>query len=191
MLHEIWAVRAYATEKEGFLFELQSEQKCASNSPLVINEYHYGGMAIRGNDQWMDLGHVPAIRDWQKALKKDPNAPRPDFPDMAREFLTSEGKYWYNGNHTKSRWVAMYGEIDEKPAGVAVLSHPNNFRSTQKVRLHPSKPYFCFAPMIDGEFKIERGETYRSEFRYLAYGGDTEPELIEKHWERYASSKER
>ena len=63
--------RAYRTGEDYFLIDINSSQSCASLSPLKINKYHYGGMAIRGADEW---------------FVNEKNAQQPS------DFLTSEGK---------------------------------------------------------------------------------------------------
>ena len=50
-LNEEWDVRIYNVgqgAKPYFLFDIVATQQCASNSPMVLDEYRYGGMGIRG-----------------------------------------------------------------------------------------------------------------------------------------------
>jgi len=187
VLREVWTVRAYATQGDHFLYDIISEQRCSSDSPLTVNEYHYGAMAIRGNADWVDEDRVgPLIKEWTKASKKNPDLPPPLIEDLPRDYLTNEGKTWHDGNHSRPKWVDMYGDIDGEPSGVAVLAHPSNFRFPQPVRLHPSKPYFCFAPQVLGEFQIEPGEVYTSQYRYFIHPGEPDAEAIEAQWQAYA-----
>lgn len=160
VLHETWTVRAYNTGADFFLFDIESSQIAASDAPLSIEKYHYGGMAIRGHDQWFG---------------EDAN------------FLTNEGKNREDGNHSRPKWVDIFGHIDGKHSGVAVLSHPTNFRFPQHVRLHPSKPYFCFAPMVEEPFKISDKKAYVSRYRYMVHNGEADADLINKHWDAYSN----
>lgn len=162
VLNENWVVRVYNTEGY-FLVDLYLRQRNTSVWPLILNEYHYGAMAIRGNDQW--FGN----------------------PNTMRDMLTSEGKSRKEGNATRARWVEMHGDLDGKPAGVAIMGHPKNFRAPQPVRLHPSKPYFCFAPMALGEFEIKPDETYVSQFRFYLHDGELDVKETERLWNDYAS----
>jgi hypothetical protein len=172
VLDEVWTVRVYNLA-DASLVDLESRQTCAGSKPLKINKYHYGGLGLRGNRQWFD-----------------PTAKGNDPPDPSKsgasDFLTSEGKTRRDGNHTRPRWVDLSGRIDGKLAGVAILDHPGNFRFPQPVRLHPNKPYFCFAPMVLGEFSIEPGQTYVSRYRILAHDGPAETAAIEHAWHDYA-----
>src|SRR5262249_33736055 len=128
VLNERWHVTAYGYI-DSFLIDLVSAQTCTADSPLTVGPYHYGGLAVRGHRGWLDPGES--------------------------NFLTSDGKTRQDGNHTRPNWVELHGKIADKVAGVAILCHPDNFRAPQPVRLHPEKPYFCFAPMVLGEFQIE------------------------------------
>ena len=172
VLNEDWDVRAYPLEN-AFLIDFESRQSAAGDKPLKINKYHYGGFGLRGNRAWLD----PAAKG---------NEP----PDPSRsgesDFLTSEGKHRGDGNHTRPLWVDLSGRIEGKLAGVAVLDHPDNFRFPQPVRLHPNKPYFCFAPMVLEEFEIAPGRTYVSRYRLLVHDGPADAEAIDRAWHDYA-----
>ena len=171
VLHEIWTVTVHQTPDDHFLFDIESVQECASSKPLNLPEYHYGGMAFRGNDQWLK--------------EKDDHSTHPG--DV--QYLTSEGKDRWEGNHTRPHWVAFSGKIDGQDASAAVFCSPKNFRSPQSVRIHPEKPYFCFAPMVEGAFAIEPGQPYISRYRYLVTSGTIDEEMIERHWNKYASAE--
>ena len=124
-------------------------------------------MAIRGSDQWMIKG-------------EDGNP--------LGKMITSEGKNSNNGNHSRPRWVGMHGPVDGPECGVVVMNHPDNFRFPQWVRLHPSKPYFVYAPMVEEPFTIESGKPYVSKFRYLTYDGTLDHEMIEGSWKEWVKN---
>ena len=171
VLNEVWTVRAYKTGPASgrFLIDFSSTQTCAGPTSLQVNKYHYGGFGIRGNSAWYD-----------------PLAKGDDLPDPARsgesEFLTSEGKHRADGNHTRPQWVDLSGKVEGAFAGVTVLDDPSNFRFPQPVRLHPNKPYFCFAPMVEGPFTIEPAKPYRSRYRVISHDGSPDVKMIERSW---------
>jgi hypothetical protein len=172
VLDETWTLRAY--DIRGLVvIDIESSQSCAGPSPLIVDKYHYSGLGLRGNRAWFD-----------------PSAKGNDPPDPTKcahsDFLTSEGKHRSDGNHTRPRWVDLYGEIGGKVGGVAILDHPANFRFPQPVRLHPNKPYFCFAPMVLGEFTIKPGTPYVSRYRIVAHDGPPDPKLLDRLWDDYA-----
>ena len=172
VLDETWVVRAY--DVPGLVvLDIESTQTCAGPSPLILNKYHYGGLGLRGNRAWLD-----------------PTATGEGAPDPAKsghsDFLTSEGKRRSDGNHTRPRWVDLSGEVGRRTAGVAILGHPANFRFPQPVRLHPNMPYFCFAPMVLGEFTIEPGKPYVSRYRIVVHDGPPDSRLLNRLWDDYA-----
>ena len=99
--------------------------------------------------------------------------------------LTNEGKSRKQGNHTRPNWVILHGEIDGATCGIAAMSHPENFRGPQPVRLHPNKPYFCFAPMVLGDFQIQPGKPYVSRYRFVSFDGKPDDSALENLWKLY------
>ena len=166
ILKEIWEITVPGKELPYHQFDLTSIQSCATKDPLAVHKYHYGGMAIRGNDQWLKLD-------------EDGNP--------LGKMITSEEKNRENGNHTRPRWVTMHGPVDEQECGVVVMNHPDNFRFPQWVRLHPSKPYFVYAPMVEEPFMIKPDKPYISKFRYLTYDGAPDHAVIEGSWKEWIS----
>jgi hypothetical protein len=165
ILKETWRIDVPSKAMPYHQFDLVSTQTCATKGSLFIQKYHYGGMAIRGNPQWM---------------KKD------DEGKPKGKMITSDGKTRKNGNHSRPRWVAMYGPVDGQECGVVVMNHPDNFRYPQWVRLHPSMPYFVYSPMVEEPFSIEPGKPYVSKFRYLTFDGEPDLKLVEKIWKDWA-----
>ena len=169
-LHETWKVTVYRTATDHYLFDIESTQRCVIDIPLVLEEYRYGGMAFRGNGQWFTAG------------SGDTSA-----AEQIPRFLTSEGKGRIDGNHSRPNWVSVSGAVDGQDVSVAVFCHPDNFRAPQHVRLHPSKPYFCFAPCVAGKFTIEPGRPYVSRYRYLVTSDQPDAAHINKTWQQYAA----
>jgi hypothetical protein len=159
VLRETWTVRVFNL-KDYFLFDLASVQSCASDQPLLIDKNSYGGLAVRCHRNWLDPKNS--------------------------EYLTSEGKTRENGNQTRPRWVDLAGVIDEKTSGVTVMDHPDNFRFPQPVRLHPAKPYFCFAPMAVDSFSIVPGTPFLSRYRFYVHISKPDTAKIEMLWRDYA-----
>lgn len=153
-----------------YCFDLDSLQQALTDRPLIIHEYHYGGFALRGPTAWL--------------LAKDSDVAKGDG-DVPREpgsFLNSLGHERVQGNHEHVTWVAMTGMIDGRPVSIAVLSHPDNFRAPQAARIHPTKPYFCFSPCVDGEFQIDRSHPLRSRYRFLVRDTVPDAEFVEQQW---------
>lgn len=158
-LRETWHVCVYNVT-DHFLFDIESVQEAATDSPLVIEKNSYGGLAIRCHRNWFDPKNS--------------------------EYLTSEGRTRKDGNQTRPRWVDLYGWIEGRISGVAILDHPGNLQFPQPVRLHPEKPYLCFAPMALGPFRIEPGKALTSRYRFYIHTGKPETGKIEAAWHDYS-----
>ena len=164
VLNEEWKVTVYNVGRSGRgyrMFDLVSTQNLATSSPLNLPEYRYGGIGFRGHRQWLEKNNC--------------------------DFLTSEGKDRNNGHATRARWCHIGGKIDGQPAGMAILDHPDNFRSPQAMRINPDQPFFCYSPSLIGDWKIEPGKPYISRYRFVVYDGLPDRNEIDRLWNDYAS----
>ena len=84
----------------------------------------------------------------------------------------------------------LSGDVDAQQVSITVLSSPRNFRAPQPVRLHPTKPYFCFSPMVTGKFSIEPGQPYVSRYRYLVTSATADASWIERQWQQYVAAEQ-
>ena len=149
-LHEIWTVTVHLTPDDHFLFDIESVQECASDKPLILEKHHYGGMAFRGNSKWLK--------------EKDDHSINPG--DL--QFLTSDGKDRWDGNHNTPQ-LGSHSAVNLTARMCPCLCSAvlRTSAQPQHVRLHPNKPYFCFAPAVTGKFRIEPGRKYVSRYSYL------------------------
>lgn len=172
-LNETWEVIAYdvgrsagaVTARPYYMFDLVCTQECASASPLKLPKYHYGGLGFRGNWAWNGVDKT--------------------------SFLTSEGiADRVQGNETRGRWCHIGGLVDGALAGIAVLCHPDNFRAPQPMRLHPSEPFFCYAPSQLGDWEIAPGRPYVSRYRFIVQDGAPDRAELDRLWQEYAHPAE-
>lgn len=166
ILRETWTVKVSAAT--GFI-DLTSEQNCATPSPITLEKFHYGGMAIRGSRQW--------------------------FKDARGEFvkectmLTNEGLSQAKGNHSRPKWVCMTGPVDNAPVSITFIPHPTNFRFPQHVRLHPNMPYFCFIPTVEKPFVLNPGTPWISRYRIVAEDGKPDTAKLDSVQQAFAKAK--
>ena len=80
----------------------------------------------------------------------------------------------------------MWGEIDGAKAGLAILCHPDNFRAPQPMRLHPTEPFFCYAPQQSGDMEIKPGNTYVSRYRFVVHDGPPDKAELDRLWNDFA-----
>lgn len=172
VLRERWKITAYPTDDTFRCFDMDTTQIALTDSPLLVREYHYGGIALRGLTRWVQ----PKNRSQAPLGEKIEDS----------DFLNDHGSERIAGNHQKSRWVCLHGKIDGNPVSITVLCHPENFRAPQSARLHPSKPYFCFAPCVDGDFVIDREHPFTSKYRFLVTDAAPDPEWLSMQWQLWA-----
>ena len=160
-LHESWHMKVYGNSLDMNIFDLALVQTSATDSILVLSEHRYGGVGLRGHRSWSG--------------------------EEGAEFLTSEGRTREDGHATRARWCHVGGRIDGEYAGIAVLSHPDNHEAPQPMRIHPTEPFFNFAPTQAGAFAITPDEPVVWKYRFVTYDGKSDQELLDALWEDYAS----
>ncbi|MGV3704406.1 MAG: PmoA family protein [Arcticibacter sp.] len=162
-LKEDFIVRAYninGSQKRFYVFDIELQQRCATQDPLILLNHIYGGIAFRGNGAWNGKEHA--------------------------QFLTSGGKDRESGNATNADWIRVSGQVAGKLTGLTILSHPSNFRAPQPLRIHPKEPYISFAPSQAGEFRIQPGEVYTARYRFIVYDGEADTGFIQGMWKDYS-----
>ncbi len=176
VLRERWVIQVKDAGAEQLCFDLDSTQEAIGDHSLLVKKYHYGGIALRGPIQWL----LPKDRYLKESpnLKLEPN-----------RFINAQGSDRKKGNHEHTKWVSLSGQVNGKPATITVLSHPSNFRSPQAARLHPTKPYFCFACCVDGDFTIDAKHPLRSRYRFLTYDRPVDQKWIAKQWDAWVQEE--
>ena len=163
VLAETWDVSLYnvqGAERPYWIFDLEQRQENLTTQALRLPEYRYGGVGFRGRREW----------------------------DGAENtfFLTSEGRDRSDGHATRARWCHIGGYVDGVLTGIAILGHPDNFRAPQPMRIHPTEPFFNYAPSQAGDWAIEPGEPYVGRYRFVVYDGPPEPDMLDRLWNDYA-----
>jgi hypothetical protein len=167
VLNEKWVVTVYKTHEGAapyYILDIDSTQVTAGTDPLILDQYHYGGFGFRGAADWAVGANV--------------------------SFLTSEGHNRANADGQNARWVAQFGSVGGATGGYAALDHPENLRSPQGLRVHPSNPYWAYVPVTPlkgGRYTIEVGVPYRSRFRIVSFDGAANADVLNRIWSDYAS----
>jgi hypothetical protein len=163
VLKEIWEVRAYSSiGGPGWLWDFVSTQRCVAESPLLLEEYRYGGFGFRATADWK--GETAA-------------------------YLTSEGKTRKDGHATRARWCDTAGVTDGRWKGVTHFSHPENFRHPEPMRIWPEfeqEVFFNWAPVQAGDFEMKPGEDHVFRYRMYVHEGKVDVERTEQLWNDYA-----
>lgn len=168
VLNEAWKVTVHDSVKSPLgkshsfhVFDFETTQTCATDAPLKLPKYYYGGLGYRGNRQWDDVKNFFV--------------------------LTSEGETdRAKSNQNPCRWIALSGKVDGELCGLAILGHPGNFRAPQTVRVNPKNPQTCHSVSETGEWEIVPGKPYVSRYRFVTFDGAPDQAELERLWIDYA-----
>lgn len=170
VIDETWDLRVYRVGQEAgrpyWMFDLASNQRLLGESVLKLLEYRYGGIGIRGHRQWDGTGHKT-------------------------RFLTSTGERdRIKAHESRAVWCHMGGIVDGRFTGIATLSHPENFRSPEPMRVNPKIPLLNFAPSQAGDWEMRPGRDYVWRYRFIVQDGEPDQAWIEGRWRDYAKPAE-
>jgi hypothetical protein len=160
-LVETWDMRVWTSGWESgyWLLEIESVAAAAGESPLFLPKYHYGGMALRGARNWT--------------------------PQNV-SIVTADGDDRLKGNHTRERWCNMQGKADGTPGGIAIMTHPSNFRFPEPLRIHEKMPYMVYTPSFVDDWSIQPGRPNASRYQFVIHRGDLSKETLDRIWRDFA-----
>lgn len=164
VLRERWDVEVFDIPGTPYrLFDLTSTQQ-ATEQPLVLPPYRYGGMAYRGPDSFLPQGVL--------------------------DVLTSEGLDRVEGDQKPARWVDLTGPVtngSDRYAGAAMFDHPMNQHHPTPARIHPTRiPFFCFVPSHDETVTIGPESPVVFRYRILIHDGHPDAERNDRIWRDFA-----
>jgi len=167
-LNEWQTVRVYDPGKnnDSYIIDITSKMSCASQSPLLIVAYRYGGLGWRATEYW------------------DKNN---------SEMLTSEGKTRDNTDNTKARWIIVYGSLPgNEEGGIVMLSHPSNYNHPEPLRIWDKNAnggrgdvFANFATTKDKDWLLEPGKTYILKYRLIVFNGKFDATKAENAWKAF------
>ncbi len=159
-LNEEYEVKVFpAGEGKGWLLDFITTQSCASESPLKLFKYRYGGFGFR------------AAESWNKG-----------------NYLTSEGRKREDGHATRARWCHVFGPTAKGPAGILFMSHPQNHEHPEPVRIWNNRPeiFFNFCPVQQSDWILVPGRQYVQRYRLHVHDGTLSADDAERLWNDYA-----
>jgi Family of unknown function (DUF6807) len=165
IMDELQTIRAYRPDGDYYLFDMTIDLAAATDKPVTLLEYRYGGFGWRTTEAW----------------DKDNS-----------EVLTSEGRDRRDADNTLGRWFYVQGAIDDAYAGAVVMSHPDNFNHPEPMRIWPipdegrGDVFASFSPTKDTDWRIEPGKRYVRVYRFLVYNGHMTAPGAESAWRNFA-----
>jgi len=151
--------------KDMYFIDYISNQKNITNADFNLPAYRYGGpIAYRGPEHW-----------------KSNNS----------RLLTSDGKSRKDGHATRANWCAFYGPTKYGQATLAILSHPKNHDSPQRMRIwsnesHDGAIFFNFVPAQEKSWKIEAKQSTEFKYRIIITDSTLASSKINEHWNNYS-----
>ena len=165
-LLETWNVKLYAIGHEAkqpyFLFDMEITDTCA-HGPVKLPKYRYGGLGVRGNWAWN-------------------GADKLNFLNSTGTTDRSKG----DNNETVGTWAHLGGRVDGTLTGLAILGHPANANAPQPQRIHPTEPFFNFAPQQAGALEIAPGKPFVARYRFVVADGAPDKAELDRLWNDYA-----
>lgn len=165
-LHEVQSVRVYRPSQNYYLIDFDIQMSCASEDPVLLLEYRYGGFGWRTTEQW-HKGNS--------------------------EVITSEGKTRKDADGSTARWCIVQGEVDQAYAGVVMMSYPGNYNHPEPLRIWPESMYnrgdmfVNFATTKNTDWKLNPGQRHTLKYRLLVFNDKFTKEKAEQAWQYYSS----
>lgn len=165
-LLELQTVRVYQPSDDTYLVDLVIQLSCATDQPVRLLEYRYGGLGWRATEAW----HRGNSR-----------------------VLTSEGRSRAEADGSLARWCLVEGEVEGGHAGVVLMSHPANYNHPEPLRIWPEDAeggrgdlFANFSPTKNRDWRLEPGRTHLLRYRLLVYNGQLDAVRAEQAWRDYA-----
>lgn len=165
-LNEVWDIRAYPLSNNFWICDFTSILNCATASPVLLEEYRYGGFGFRATEAWNDNNS---------------------------KILTSEGKTRKDADASNARWCMIDGDIKNGHSGILFMSFPANFNYPEPMRVWPEKMngrgdvFFSFSPTRNTDWSLVPNKSYVLKYRMLMYEGTITPEQAEEAWQSFAN----
>jgi len=165
-MNELLTVNTWRPSPDYFLVDITSKISCATDEPVILLEYRYGGLGWRTTGEW---------------------------DNKNSEVITSEGKGRKEADGSKARWCIIQGALGSDYGGAVMMSHPANYNHPEPLRIWPENQYnrgdmFAnFSPTKDKDWRLEPGKSYLLRYRFVVFNGKMTKEKAEEAWRNFAS----
>ena len=166
-INEVQSVRIYqpANNSNYYIADIFIQLNCASESPVLLLEYRYGGLGMRATQEW-DRNNSTII--------------------------TSEGKSRKDADGSKARWCLIQGRVNNDHAGIVFMSYPTNYNYPEPLRVWPENMYdrgdvfINFSPTKNMNWLLSPGKNYLLKYRLLVFNDNFSSEKAEVSWQDFA-----
>jgi hypothetical protein len=164
-LNEVFTVNTWQPNADYYIVDVISRLSCASDAPVLLLEYRYGGLGWRTTEVW---------------------------DNQNSEVITSEGKTRKEADGSKARWCIVQGALGSDYGGAILMSHPSNYNHPEPLRIWPEDQYkrgdmFAnFSPTKDTDWNLQPGKSYLLRYRIVVFNGKMTKEKAEAAWQSFA-----
>jgi hypothetical protein len=167
MLNEIQTVRIYTpTHSDYYIADITIDIKCATDSPVRLLEYRYGGLGWRTTEQWTNENS---------------------------SVLTDQGHTRKDADGSRAKWCLVQGQVDNANAGILMMSSPENYNHPEPLRIWPENQYnrgdmFAnFDPTKNRDWLLEPGKNYVLKYRFIVFTGPFDKEDSQIAWQEFSA----
>jgi hypothetical protein len=165
-LNEVQTVRIYqpGNNRNYYIADITIQLNCASQIPVLLLEYRYGGLGLR------------ATADWDKHNS---------------EVITSEGKNRAASDGSTAKWCMVQGAVSNDHAGLVMMSYPTNYNYPEPLRVWPENMnkrgdvFLNFSPTKNKNWLLSPGKDYVLKYRFLVFNDRFSKEKAEAAWQNF------
>ena len=166
-INEIQSVKIYqpSADQNYYIADINIQLNCATESPVLLLEYRYGGLGIRATEEW----------------NRDNS-----------EVITSEGKNRKQSDGSTARWVMVQGATNGDHAGLVMMSYPTNYNHPEPLRVWPEDTnkrgdvFLNFSPTKNMNWLLLPGKEYLLKYRLLVFNDKFSKEKADAAWHHFA-----
>jgi len=167
-INELQTIRVYRPEanQDYYIVDFTSQLNCATENPVTLLEYRYGGFGWRTTEEWNNTNS---------------------------EVITSEGKNRKQADGSTARWCIVQGAVSNDYAGAVMMSYPTNYNHPEPLRIWPENQYnrgdmFAnFSPTKNKDWDLVPGQKYTLKYRLIVFNGKFTKEKAEGAWNNYTT----
>ncbi|NDV65237.1 PmoA family protein [Bacteroides sp. 224] len=149
----------------GYYLDYITTLKCATEKPITLECYRYGGLVIRTREDW-----TPGRAD----------------------FKTSEGFTQKDADNTDARWAFYQGKGDHSNACILILSHPSNLNHPEPLRIWDEKAnsgkgdmMWNFSPTKKQAYTLRPESELKLRYRIYILDELIDSKKAERLWKRF------
>ncbi len=163
-LNELQTMKVSYVNEEYYTLDLQFDYSCATDSPFKILEYRYGGLCLRGTEEWTK---------------------------NTSTIVNSEGQMEDDLEGSLARWCMVQGKLGNETGGAIIMSNPKNHNHPEPLRVWPRNQengqiFINFSPTKFSDWELLPNKVYSLKYRVVIFNDKMSSEVADKLWLDYS-----